>query len=190
MFSVHSLNQEFYFVSSDVLVRLYEVYSASFYGSNLWNLFGDDCQRLYRSWNIAIRIACKVPRTTHCYLIEEMSHCLHPVTMLCSRFVKFHQTNMKCRKPVIKLLVNLYRDDLRTVYGRNLHAIAGLCDSSVIDICPRVVKAKVRYRKIPEEERWRVPIMREMLDAKHKNVDIAGLSNRDIDDILNFVCTI
>ena len=65
---VHSLNQELHFCNSDVLIKLYNIYCCSFYGSNLFDLFSDTLERLYCSWNTAVRVAFKLPNTTHTYL--------------------------------------------------------------------------------------------------------------------------
>ena len=35
---IHSLNQEFYFNSPDVILKLYNIYCCSFYGSSIWDL--------------------------------------------------------------------------------------------------------------------------------------------------------
>ena len=119
---IHSLNQEFHYATSAVKTKLYDIFSLSFYGSSLWNLSSPEVERLYRSYNIAVRIANKVDRATRTFLIEPLSGCYHPYTLLCSRFVKFHQTNMKCNKPTINMLAKLYERDLCTV-----NAILKIC---------------------------------------------------------------
>ena len=86
---IHSLNQEFYFNSSDVILKLYNIYCCSFYGSSIWDL---GVPKLYTAWNTAIRILFNVPRDTHRHLIESISQCLHVKTMLASRCVSFYET--------------------------------------------------------------------------------------------------
>lgn len=187
---VHSLNQEFHFATSDVLTRLYEVYTLSFYGAQLYDLFREDVQHIHRSYNTSIRIAFRVDRTTRTFLIETLSNCLHPHTLMTSRFVKFHQTNMKCNKPVIRFLANLNKDDLRTVYGNNLHKIADICNSTVSELTPSLVKSNVKYREVPVEETWRIPILKEMIAARDNNVNIEELNDNDVNAILKYVCTV
>ena len=74
---MHSLNQEFYFDSPDVILKLYNIYCCSFYGSSIWDLNFQFVSKLYTSWNTAIRILFYVPRDTHRYLIKSISQCLH-----------------------------------------------------------------------------------------------------------------
>ena len=79
---VHTLMQEFHFVSSEVMLKLIKIYTTSFYSSSLWNLCSAECQRLFASWNIAIRHIFKLPYKTHNYFIEAISEALHAKTML------------------------------------------------------------------------------------------------------------
>ena len=151
---------------------LYDIFTLSFYGSPLWNLHSQEVERIYKSYNVAVRIAHKVDRTTRTFLIEPLSGCHHPYTLLCSRFLKFHQTNTQCDKPVIRMLAKIYERDLRSVYGNNLRKISKICDMDIENLSTQIIKNNVRYRNLPEDENWRIPILNEMLFAKK---DINGI---------------
>ena len=120
---VNSLLQEFHFVKSDVIVKILNIYVTSFYGSGLWDLYSKEVDRLYKAWNVSIRHALRIPNTTHRYLIVPLSGSMHPKVMLSSRLVNFRDTMVNSHKLVIKLLVNLFKGDWRTVIGRNLGII-------------------------------------------------------------------
>ena len=186
---IHSLNQEFYPATSAVKMKLYDIFTLSFYGSSLWNLFGPEVAKLHRSYNVAVRIAHKVDRKTRTFLIEPISECYHPHTLLCSRFVKFHQTNTTCNKPTIRMLAKIYENDLRTVYGNNLKQIANICEVAIDELSTQLVKNKVKYRNLPESEIWRLPILMEMMFARENNIQVEGLTRKDINSIINYVCT-
>ena len=147
---------------------------------------------LAQNWReyMAIRIAFKVNRTTRTFLIEPMTESHHPFTLLCSRFVKFHQTNLSCRKPSINMLAKLCENDLRTTYGNNLSKIARLCDTNIKDLSTSNVKTNVRYKQLPEDEEWRIPILTELIFARDNNIEIEGLSRRDINDMISYLCNI
>ena len=149
---MHSLNQEFCFATSAVKTKLYDVFTLSFYGSPLWDLFSEEVEKLYRSYNVAVRIACKVDRATRTFLIEPLSGCYHPKTLLCSRFFKFHQTNLNCSKPTIRMLAKLNQKDLRKVYGNNLRRISNLCGQEIDELTSQVIKNNVKYRSLPKDE--------------------------------------
>ena len=169
---------------------MYDIFTLSFYGSPLWNLFSDEVERLYRSYNIAVRIAYKVDRATRTFLIEPLTQSYHPHTLLCSRFFKFHQTNLNCNKPTIRMLATLYQKDLRTVYGNNLRMISNICSQDIDNLTTMEIKNKVKYRSLPKDEEWRIPILMEMLFSRENNIAIDGLSKRDIDHIITYVCII
>ena len=59
----------------------------------------------------AVRNALDLMRMAHRYLIEELSGHLHPITMLSSRFLKFHVSLSNCEKPCVKYLAELCRSN-------------------------------------------------------------------------------
>ena len=105
-------------------MEMIDIYASSFYGSPLWKLFDGPCDRLYSSWNNAIRDAFDIPRESHRYFIEEVSGHLHPMVMLSSRFLKFHQTLQKSMKSCIRYLSELSSSNQRTYYCQNLQSIS------------------------------------------------------------------
>ena len=80
---VHSLNHEFNFSDPSTLVKIYTMYACGFYCSNLWDLYGVTCDKLYKSWNVSIRILFELPRDSHRYFIEPVSNVYHVKTLLC-----------------------------------------------------------------------------------------------------------
>ena len=177
-------------MASNVKMQLINTYTLSFYGSALWNLFGPEVDKIYKSYNAATRIAYNVDRKTRSFLIEPLSERYHPFTLLCSRYVKFYLTNSNCKKPSIRILSKVCENDLRTRYGQNLRNITSRCQTSLTDLTVSDVKNNVRYRELPEEELFRIPILREMLDARNNNTTVDGLSRRDINDIIRYICTV
>jgi hypothetical protein len=70
---------------------------------------------VHAAWNIAIRDAFNIPRASHRYFIEEVSVHLHPMVMLSSRFLKFHETLQKSEKFNIRYLSELSSSNLRSL---------------------------------------------------------------------------
>ena len=138
---------------------------------------------------MTVRQVYKLDRTAHRYLIEIISNCLHPKVTLSSRFVKFHENNVKCVKPVIRTLANLNKYDLTTVYGRNLYKIGRCCDVNVNSLTPQLVKSNMTYSSIPDTELWRIPIIDEILALRSNELTLTGFSYGEMKDILDHVCT-
>ena len=124
---LNSLAQEFFFTSPDTFLKILNIYAVSFHGSGLWNIFSDECERLYKAWNVAVRHAWKIPNTTHRYLIESISGTLHPKVMLASRYSGFAQSLLDSPKYPVRVMASLCTTDNRTVSGRSLSQISREC---------------------------------------------------------------
>ena len=76
-------------------------------------------------------------------------------------------------------------------YGNNLRRIANLYgENKIEDLSTVLIKNNVKYRKLPMNEEWRIPILEEMLFARENNITLEGLTRRDMNHIINYVCTI
>ena len=168
-----------------VRMKLHEIYTQSFYGSNLWNLFDNNCDKIYRAYNISVRNTFQVPRNTHRYLIEVISRSTHPKVFLSSRFVKFKESLNNCHKISIRILAKLYENDQRTVYGKNLGNIAQLCNVTKELLCPSLVKEQMNYFSPPVNEQWRSSVVQELLEVKRNNMDLQGFENEEITEMLS-----
>ena len=169
-------------------MKLYSIYACSFYSSSLYDLFSKTLDQLYRTWNKSVRILFNVPMDTYTYLIESISNSLHPKVMLSSRFVSFHRNNISCGKPGVRLLSNIFKSDLRTSYGRNLTNISNECNIPMNELTNVKVKNIMKYRVVPENEAWRVPILNELLGSKRGDLDVP-LSDEEIDCIIDHACS-
>ena len=104
--------------------------------------------------------------------------------MLCSRFVRYLNSCLTSSKHIVSFLANLHQNDLRTPFGRNVHGIAVSCNSTSSSLSPGLVKSRMKYAVIPEEEVWRVSLILEILDSK---LDIP-LDSEEIEEILAHAC--
>ena len=86
---LHVFRQEFGNVDPIVYMELVSIYLSSFYGSNLWDLYGEDTEKLYKTWNIMIRMTFGLPREANKYLVEPISKKPHLKIQLIKRFLSF-----------------------------------------------------------------------------------------------------
>ena len=187
---VSSLLQEFHYVEPDIFVKIMNIYTTSFYGSNLWDIFSKDCERLYKSWNVAMRMNFDVNRCTHRYLIEPMSKSMHPKVMLSSRYVTFYRSLILSAKLPVRFLARLYEADNRTVLGRTLATLCRLCSvTNLSSLTSQCVKNKLKYFEVPEPEEWRVDMVTELLRLRKEKLSLPEFSSEEIKNILDFVCT-
>ena len=186
---INSLLQELHFVEPEVFVRLMNIYCSSFYGSNLWDLFSNDVDRLYKSWNVTIRNVFKIPFNTHRYLIETISGSLHPKTMLTSRFVKFSESLTTSSKAEIRYLANVTKNDNRTLIGKTLARIARDVNIPKDNLTKDIVKTKLVYFPVPDLEKWRCEFIMDLLKIRRGSYNLANFTDDENTRMINFLCT-
>ena len=147
-----------------------------------------EVDRIYKSWNVAVRMAFGVPPTTHRYLIEYMSGTLHPKTMLSGRYPKFVDSMCKSSRMEVALLANMAVQDNRTVMGKTISRLKQELNTEVVT--PSLVKRNLRYFPVPQDEEWRLPFLEELLsvETNNMNMDESFLSS-DIKTMISSLCT-
>ena len=185
-----SLSQEFHYTDPEVFVKIMNIFTTSFYGSSLWDIFSADCDKLYKSWNVGIRQAFDVDRCTHRYLIDTISNSMHPKIMLASRYVTFFKSLLSSPKPCVRLMARLSETDNRTVLGRTLNTLCNLCGLSDLRLLTsNCVKSRMSYFPVPEEDKWRTSTVTELLQLRNRSLSLPGFTNEEIKDMLLFTCT-
>jgi len=184
---VNSLLQEFYFVKDEVIMKILNIYTTSFYGSGLWDLYSKEVDRLYKAWNVTIRKSLCIPNTTHRYLIEPLSGCTHPKVMLSSRLVRFRDTMMTSSKLMIRLLVRLFERDRRTVLGDNLGRIKQEVGMGLLT--PGTIKKNLKYSQIKPEDEWRISAVSELFEVRAESKTIDGLLASEVQHLIDLICS-
>ena len=189
---INSLLQEFHFVTSDTLLKLMNSYATTLYGSNTWDIFSVDCEKLYTSYNVAIRQILRVDRCTHRYLIEPLSKCFHLKTVVASRYITFYKTLLESKKKPVRYLARLNGSDLRTVMGRTLQKLTSLLKMNTNkpeELTAGYIKRNLKYFEVPADKEWRVPICNELLDIRHGDTELKGFTTEECIDMLSYICS-
>ena len=74
--------------------------------------------------------------------------------------------------------------------GRTLSKIkneCGVADLSLLS--PRLVKDNLKYFDVPQPESWRIGLLSELLDARAKELEIEDFSKKQIEEMIDVVCT-
>ena len=108
--------------------------------------------------------------------------------MLASRFVSFHQLLRSSAKFPVRFLSNLYENDLRTVHGKNLEEIARLCGCKISKLTPRIVKEKLTYKSVPEDQVWRLSLCSELKNLCDDALILPGFTVDETNQLLQFAC--
>ena len=82
----------------------------------------------------------------------------------------------------------IYKTDLRTTYGKNLHKISQMCDMEINRLTSQNIKQNMKYFAVPQEEHWRPAFIRELLDVKDNKMLVEGFNADEINDLIDIVC--
>ena len=188
---VNSLLQEFHFVTPDTLIKLMTTYALSIYGSNTWDIYSKGCEKLFTSFNVAMRQIFNIDRCTHRFMIESISNCLHLKTVLASRYIGFYRSLLCTKKTPVRFLARLCESDQRTVLGRTLTRIAedtSIRSNDLNKLPSNFVKQNLPYWPLPEAEKWRLSFCEELLALRTDELVLDGFSVNEREEILKHVC--
>ena len=170
---VNELIQEFHFADPSTKIMINNIFNTSFYGSQLWDLFNNEAERLDKSWNISQRIMLDIPRNTHRYFLEPLSGTQHIQFSLYKRFIKFIVSIKKSKKPTLRHLLPVMKHD---------------CRSNVAEITIDEMM-KSTYMEIPTGKEWKLNIAKELCDVKNGHLDIDNLNKAEANTILENILT-
>ena len=69
---------------------------------------------------------------------------------------------------------------------RNILLLTGL--STIDDLQPSTVN-KIKYKEMQDRDKWRIPLIKEVIDMKYGNTIPEGWTQEELDEILEFACT-
>ena len=181
--------QEFYFSHPKSKIKVNSIYNSHFSGSCLWDLFCKEAGMVENTWNVSMRLMLDIPRETHRYLIEPLSDTKHIKTILIKRFLSFLDQIRKSNKCATKFLLNSILLDARSTTGSNLRNILLRTDKTCIDDLNPNDAFQIEYHPIKPEETWRLPYINDIIEIKNEQMMIPNISEGDVDDMLNVLCT-
>ena len=106
--------------------------------------------------------------------------------MLASRHVKFVKQLRSSSKMGVRVLASLASNDKRCVLGKNMAKVSRECSSNMENLTPSMVKTKLKYFDVPEDEGWRLGPILELLN---ENLKIPGFTDDETSEILEYLCT-
>ena len=185
----NELVQELHFAHPKTLVNVNNIYNSHFYGCTLWDLSSKEVDMTLKTWNVSQRVMHGLDRKTHKYLIEPISGTRHIKFAMQKRFINFTKRITGSKKVAMKVLYDTVKLDCQSTLGRNLRRIMldyGL--TSINDITTETIKTK-QYAEIPENESWRVPLVKEIVSIKNGPYEVPNFTANEISEILDFAAT-
>ena len=183
------LNQEFHFAHPLTKLKLNQIHNSHYYGSPLWDLFGTGAIKVESSYNKSVKAMLDLPIATHRNLIEPLTSERHIKIVLIRRFLSFVEKIRNSGKPALEMILSEAASDVRSTTGSNLRNIMLLAGKTSIDAVSVPDADKIEYFKLEDEDTWKVTLATELIEAKANSKEIPGFNDKELDTILDFVCT-
>ena len=161
----NEINQEFGFAHPSSKVKINNIFNTSFYGSVLWNLFMKEAERIEKTWNISQRVMLRLNFKAHRYFIKPLGGTKHIILSLYKRLIRFVQKFESSKKDALRTLLHGVKHDCRSTTGENLRKIMLMVNRHVDEIQVHHLD-QMHYKTIPDEDLWRIGIVKELIDVK------------------------
>ena len=182
---IHSLHQELRGQDPRVMMKLIRIYLLHLYGCPMWDIHSTESAKLWATWHRIIKMTFHLPFATHRYLLHSVAECQHIRITITNRFLKFHQKITNSDNPNIRLLNLMQRNDMRSVYGRN---IANICRDAGVSMMEEVDVQNININQVPVNEVWRIPLLRDLMNDRDSNAVAGFLSKDDLNVMINYIC--
>ena len=154
----------------------------------LWDLFGEMSGQVFRCWNTCVKLAWRIPRSSHNYVSDHLAGSLPSVKkkILC-QYVSFFQNLGKSSSREVRILSGIVSQDIQSNTGRNLHNIATLFNLNPRQDHVNSFKDKNIGNTTPEEDKWRLPFLVKLLD-KRSELFTCEEDTANIDELIESLC--
>ena len=136
-----------------------------------------------------------LPYQTHRYFMEPLGG-QHARKTVYLRYINFIQSIYKSKRSGPINLLETTINDTRTITGKNVRKI--LLETGTFDILSidtNELKRSFQYKQIPDEEKWRINILKELVNTKQGNLEIIfdeeteKLTAEEIDNMIHIITT-
>ena len=106
-------------------------------------------------------------------------------------FLRFCELIMRSGKEALKSVFQTVSRNVQSQTGRNLRKIMLLMNKSTVsELDSSEVKENFKYKAVPDDQVWRIPIVKELIEVKAGNAVIEGFTNEEILAMLEHVCSV
>ena len=117
-----SIRETFQFADQQQILNAVMIYCCDFYGSMLWNLFGEEAGKFYRCWNTLTKLVWDLPRDTPVYFVDNLLSCGFPSfqKQILTRYVKFYRSLLSSPSKEVAVLARIVGQDASSTTGNNI----------------------------------------------------------------------
>ena len=104
-------------------------------------------------------------------------------------YVNFTKKVTESSKSQLNNLYQKIKKDCRSTTGKNIRRIENIFNGKRYEEIDRDQIKKKEYFPITQENKWRLPIVKELTDVKFNQLSIQGFTRSEIKDMLLDICT-
>ena len=147
------------------------------------------------SWSVSNRHLWDLTNHAHRYFVEPLGG-THARRMLVSRYVSFVQSVKKSPKLTVQLLLQMSKDNLETVTGRNIrYILTELNQEDIFKIKKSYIKKNLKFAPAAEEDDWKIEFVKEITNVKQNVLHVEGndhgqFTTEELDELVNYLTTV
>ena len=169
--SSSKIREAFSFAHPMEQILAVEKYCTAVYGSNLWDLGGEEAGMVVSAWRTGHKLAWDVPRNCHTYLVEEVlaTGVASLEASLLARFHGFFRSLLASPSHEVATVAILAARDIRSTLGSNLTHLrnkTGLDPWAVRKGQLKAALALATRKEVPENDYWRPQLLQKLLSAR------------------------
>ena len=135
------------------------------------------------------RVMFGLDRKTHRYFIEPLRKRQHIKWALIQRFLNLTKRLKESPKTQLSMLYQVIRNDCRSTTGRNIRRVENIFHGKPFEEIRETNIRKKEFVPVPEEEKWRIPLVKELIEVKYNQLVLEGFSRSQIDEMVYDICT-
>ena len=185
-----NIRETFKFADPAQILQAVRIYCCDFYGSMLWDLYGEQAQQLYRTWNTCVKLAWDVPRSTHTFLVDGMLGSGLPSIrqQILGRYPKFIRSLLDSPSLEVAVIARVVMRDAKTTTGRNVLNLK--IETSLDAVSAPLSKFRELFSsaRVPALDHWKFYLLSKYLKLRD-DLEIRCEDTKYINDLINSLCS-
>ena len=104
-------------------------------------------------------------------------------------FISFLHPIRSSSKRIPKDLLRVIQYDTRSITGNNIRHLLRLTQKFKIEDVSKHDILNIVYCPVPENEKWRIPLIKEIIEARNSTLEVIGFTPAELEDILDYLCS-
>ena len=184
------IRDDLYFAHPAQKVQGIQLYCCDAYGSMMWDFRSKYVESFFKSWNIQLRLAWSVPRETHTHVVEGLlSGDFQSLRsqVLC-RYQRYLTKLSLSSSKEVRFIFSLMKKDKRSVTGRNIEFISGLCNVNMCKIAKWKMKELLAKKIVCGD--CQNNLLSTLLEARFmRSYQSLKIDRRQLEEMISCLCT-